>query len=72
MNQSTKTVLVITLASALTVGPAINYPVFNSLEMSVSAAAVAANSSASISTFNTITDEQIEIVQPVRDQKTQS
>lgn len=72
MNQPTKTVVVITLASALTLGPAINYPFFGSIEMSVSAAAATANSSVTTSTFNTITDEQIEIVRPVRDQKTQS
>ncbi|MBW7967235.1 hypothetical protein [Bradyrhizobium sp. BR 10261] len=72
MNQPAKTVLVITIASALTVGPAINYPLFSSAEMSVSAAAIAANSSVTTATFNTITDEQIEIVSPVRDQKTQS
>ncbi|MGJ5082726.1 hypothetical protein [Bradyrhizobium sp. HKCCYLS3013] len=43
------------------------------LKSDVSAAASAsANSSASISTFNIITDEQIAIVQPVRDQQAQS
>jgi hypothetical protein len=72
MNQPAKTVLVITLASALTVGPAIDYPLFSSLEMSVSAAAATANSSITTSTFNTVTDEQIEIIRPVRDQKAQS
>lgn len=72
MNRPAKTVLVVTLASALTVGPAINYPFFSSLEMSVSAAATTANSSVTTSTFNTITDEQIEIIRPVHDQKTQA
>lgn len=72
MNETTKTVFVITLASALAVGPAINYPFFSSLEMSVSAAAATANSSVRTLTFNTITDEQIEIIRPVHDRRTQS
>lgn len=72
MNQPTKTVFVVTLASALAVGPAIDYPLFSSLEMSVSAAAATANSSVTTSTFNTVTDEQIEVTRPVRDQKPQS
>ncbi|WP_316202863.1 MULTISPECIES: hypothetical protein [unclassified Bradyrhizobium] len=71
MNRTTKTIIITTVAGTLIFGPAI-HPVFpDSIELSVSAASsVSANSSASISTVNTITDEQIEIVQPVRDQQT--
>jgi hypothetical protein len=75
MHKATKTAVVITLASALTLPLGHGWAVFNDLAPStIAATAATANSSNSsvAMVYNTITDEPIEIATPERDVKSQS